>query len=273
MRIHHLDCGSLTPPGARWLGVPQGSWGGARLACHCLLVEAGDRLVLVDAGVGLQDLHDPLRRLGAGFLGVGRPDLEPSQTAVRQIQALGRRPDEVTDILVTHLDMDHAGGLADFPHANVHLARAELDAALQRPSRFEQQRYRPVQWAHGPNWVTIGPGGEPWMGFDGVRPLPGLGPDILRVPLPGHTRGHSGYALRTEQGWLLHAGDAIMDRRELGFWRHPPMALRAYLRAVAVDVATRKRSRAALARCHQEHGHEVEIICTHEAAGLEERRG
>jgi len=72
---------------------------------------------------------------------------------------------------------------------------------------------------------------------------------------------------------VLHAGDAIFDRRELGFWRHPPVALRVYLRSLAEDPRARKRSRAALAHCHQEYGHEVEILCTHEAAALREALG
>ncbi len=271
MRIHPLDCGSFVPPGARWLGVPHGAWGPARLACQCLLVELPDRLLLVDAGIGLLDVQDPLRRMGPRFIGLTRPELDPAHAAIRQVQALGFRPQDVTEILITHLDIDHAGGLADFPWARVHLAQAEHTAAVVRPDRVERQRYRPAQWAHGPHWVTHGPGGESWMSFEGVRPLGDLGPDVLRVPLPGHTRGHCGFALRTDSGWLLHAGDAILDRRELGFWRHPPVALRAYQRALAMDVGARKRSRAALERCHLEHGHEVEIICTHEAAGAAQR--
>ncbi len=271
MRIHHLDCGSMTPPGARFLGVPQGAWGPARLATHCLLAELPDRLVLVDTGFGLLDIHDPLRRLGPSFLAISHPQLEPMQAAIRQVQALGFQPQDVTDILLTHMDLDHAGGLADFPWARVHIARAEHQAATVNPSRAERQRYRLMQWSHGPHWVTHGGGGERWMGFEGVRPVQGLGADLLRVPLPGHTRGHTGYALRGEHGWVLHAGDAIFDRRELGFWRHPPVALRAYQRSLAVDVRARKRSRAALAHCHQEHGHEVEILCTHEASALNER--
>ena len=263
----------MTPPGGRWLGVPQGPWGPARLACHCLLVELPDRLVLVDAGLGLKDLDDPLRRLGPGFLGIARPELEPAQTALRQVQALGFSPQDVTDVLITHMDFDHVGGLADFPWARVHVAFAEQQAASAPRSRTERTRYRPVQWSHGPQWVTHGSGGEAWMGFGGVRPLTGLGPDLLRVPLPGHTRGHMGYAVRSDGGWVLHAGDAIFDRRELGFWRHPPVALRVYLRSLAEDPRARKRSRAALAHCHQEYGHEVEILCTHEAAALREALG
>ncbi len=271
MRVHHVNCGTFVPKGARWLGIPGGSWGPPRLANHCLVVEHGDRLLLVDAGIGVQDVRDPLRRLGPVFLATTRPVLDVEEAAIRRLHALGFSPSDVTDILITHLDPDHAGGLADFPHARVHLSSDEHQAAVAAPSRAERRRYCPQQWAHGPKWVTHGHAGEPWLGFEGVRPLHGLGSDILRVPLPGHTRGHCGYALRVDAGWLLHAGDAILDRRELGFWRHPPVALRAYHRAMAVDVRQRKRSHDRLRRSHLDHGHELEIVCTHDAAAMGER--
>ncbi len=271
MLVHHLNCGTLVPQGGRWLGIPGGSWGPPRLVCHCLLVEHGGRLLLVDSGIGQQDLVDPLRRLGPAFLGSVRPVLDEVEPALRQVHGLGFAAGDVTDVLLTHLDPDHAGGLADFPHARVHVSMDEYRTAVAPPTRFERRRYRPLQWAHGPSWVTHGGDGEPWLGFERVRPMDGLGPDILRVPLPGHTRGHCGYALRTSAGWLLHAGDAILDRRELGFWRHPPMAVRAFHRGMAVDVRQRKRSHDQLRRCHLDHGHEVEIVCTHDAAAMGER--
>ena len=271
MRVHHVNCGTLVPEGARWLGVPGGSWGPPRLVCHCLVVEHGDRLLLVDGGIGLQDLRDPLRRLGPVFLGTLRPTLDVAETASHRLHALGFSPRDVSDVLLTHLDPDHAGGLADFPHARVHLSTDEYRAAVVSPSKAARRRYQPIQWAHGPKWVSHGPAGEPWSTFEGVRPLDGLGPDILRVPLPGHTRGHCGYAIRVDAGWLLHAGDAILERRELGFWRHPPMGLRIYHRVMAADLRLRKRSHDQLRRCHQEHGHEIEIVCTHDAAAMGER--
>src|SRR5207245_5655496 len=40
-------------------------------------------------------------------------------------------------------------------------------------------------------------------------------PDILMIPLPGHTLGHCGIAVRAKDKWLLHAGDAYFFHGQL----------------------------------------------------------
>ena len=44
---------------------------------------------------------------------------------IHQVQALGLTAKSVTDIVLTHGDSDHVGGLADFPEAKVHLSIEE----------------------------------------------------------------------------------------------------------------------------------------------------
>src|SRR6185369_2243687 len=165
---------------------------GGRLACHCLLIETGSQLVLVDTGFGLGDVSRPRTRLAWLFRRLLRPELRPEMTAIRQIQRLGFRPRDVRHIVLTHLDFDHAGGLDDFPDATVHMLAQERDAALARPTALDRMRYRPQQWASTqPRWRTYRAGeGEPWFGLDCVRQLQGLPPEILLVPLIGHTLGH-----------------------------------------------------------------------------------
>ena len=118
-------------------------------------------------------------------------------------------------ILLTHLDFDHAGGLDDFPQATVHLLAAEVEAATARPTVLDRMRYRPQQWSSLDRWIAYEPGGESWLGFDCVRELDGLPPDILLVPLIGHTFGHAGVAVRRDRDWLLLAGDAYFFHAEL----------------------------------------------------------
>ena len=100
----------------------------ARIVAHCLLIEAGGGLVLVDTGYGLGDVANP-KRLGHPFRDMVRPRLIEDETAIRQVEALGHNPKDVRHIVATHLDVDHAGGIGDFPGAEVHLFASELVAA------------------------------------------------------------------------------------------------------------------------------------------------
>lgn len=209
MKVHYLNCGTMYPRLAYWLAPHLD-----RVPCLCLLVEAGDRLVLVDTGFGVEDMRNP-RRLGRDNLVLNlRPD--ESQTALYQLRRMGYDPRDVSDIVCTHLDRDHAGGLADFPHARVHVSAAERDAALHPRDARERERYRRCHFAHGPKWVAYeDTAGEKWFGMDCVRELCGLPSEILLLALPGHTRGHCGVAVDTGDGWLLHCGDAYYIQEEL----------------------------------------------------------
>jgi glyoxylase-like metal-dependent hydrolase (beta-lactamase superfamily II) len=99
-------------------------------------VERTDGLVLIDTGFGLDDMRN-VRQLGMAFNIAFRPQAREAETAIEQLRALGFQPEDVREIVVTHLDLDHAGGLPDFPGANVHVLSRELHAALQ-PSLRER---------------------------------------------------------------------------------------------------------------------------------------
>ena len=205
--VHHLNCASIQ-------GI---SVLGQHLVCHVLLLETSDAgLVLVDTGLGSADYQDMPSRLGWEFAKVyARALVDPSLAAIEQIKGLGFAPGDVRHIVQTHLDLDHVGGLSDFPDALVHVHATELEAAQHRTGIRGKRRYRPKMFAHNPKWRTYAATGEPWLGFDAVRELDGLGEDILMVPLFGHTHGHSGIAVNAPGGWLLSCGDAYFDAREV----------------------------------------------------------
>lgn len=262
--IHHLNCATLRP-----LGTLGGRAAPARVVAHCLLVERPEGLLLVDTGFGHDDINDPAR-LGRPFVTALRPALDPDETAAARVTALGHRVDDVTDIVLTHLDLDHAGGLADFPHARVHVSAAELDAA-RHPTLRERARYVPGQWAHGPLWRTHRADGDHWFGFEAVQ---ALGDDVLLVPLTGHTRGHCGVAVRRPGGgWLLHAGDAYFDAGEKLTPPHVKPGLRLFQRMMAVDNAQRHHNQQRLRELHAGHDGEVTVFCAHDAAELDRLAG
>lgn len=270
MQIHHLSCGTMCPFGG-WL------WDGdrplfrtARLVCHCLLIETEIGLVLIDTGFGARDIAQP-RRLSRLFRTANRIRLRERDTALRQLQVLGFRPGDVRHIVLTHLDFDHAGGIEDFPQATVHVLGAELAAATSPKGPLGRRRYRSAQWHVGVKWQSYVPEGERWYGFSCVRELVGMPPEILMVPLAGHTLGHCGVAVRGPEGWLLHAGDAYFFRSEMNpdEYHCTPM-LRIYQRVMAADNQTRLANQARLRELRRAHGGEIRLFCAHDPVQLDE---
>jgi glyoxylase-like metal-dependent hydrolase (beta-lactamase superfamily II) len=263
LRVHHLNCGTMCPACARLINGSGGLLEPARMVCHVLLIETPkDGLVLVDTGIGTLDVLIP-ERLGTHFLKLGRPRLDHHETAIAQIMALGYMPDDVRHIIVTHLDLDHAGGLPDFPLAKVHIFTPEFNAAM-RPNWRSKARYLPAQWAHSPRWVKHEAGGDRWFGFEGMQPIDGLGEDIVMVPLVGHTRGHSGVAVRTESGWQLHCGDAYFFRGQMDAEPHMPVAMRLFEQMVQTDKTARLHNLDRLRALALEHHREVTLFCAHD---------
>ncbi len=275
MRVHHLSCGTMCPLGGSLVDGTGSPFRTATMVCHCLLIETDRGLVLVETGLGLQDVVDPVVPLPRYFRLVTRPRLDVSETAVRQVAALGHSPDDVRHIVVTHLDVDHAGGLRDFPRAKVHVYETEYRTALAGATRADRARYHAADWSHGPDWVVHRTGlADTWLGFEAVREPEGLPPEILLVPLAGHTRGHVGVAVQAGPRWLLHAGDAYffhgeMDPTEA---RCPPL-LSVFESMVATDGAARRRNQARLRELVRGHGDEVEVFSAHDAAELRRYRG
>lgn len=269
MRIHHLNCGSLCPHGGRFLGGEGGLLATAEIVCHCLAIESDDGLVLVDTGFGIDDARNP-RRLGPFFrLMNAKPRTET--TALKQLEALGFAAADVRHVVATHLDPDHSGGLPDFPEAEVHVLSTELDAALD-PRLRDRPRYLGAHWKHSPRWVRHDAGGDEWFDFESVRILPAAGTEIVLVPLHGHSLGHTGVAVRTGGGWLLHCGDAYFNHGEVASPPTCPPGLRLFQNLNAADNRARKANQERLRELASRHGEEISLLCSHDPHELERER-
>ncbi len=271
MRVHHLNCGTDCPfGGALFDGRSKGPLG--HLVCHCLLIETeASGLVLVDTGYGLKDVAKPFPRLSRPFAAMLNIRLHEEETALRQVQALGYSARDVRHIVITHLDFDHAGGIEDFPEAKVHLTRTEHETfRTERRGFVMRERYRPIQVDEVREWRAYDPDGEPWFGFEAVRQLEGLPPEVLLIPLRGHTFGHAGVAIDTPGGRLLHAGDAYFFRDEV---RRPERrctpGLGGYQRLMEVDRRARLDNQRRLRALSLDAAAEVKLICAHDVVEYE----
>ncbi len=204
-QIHYLDCAPMRP-----------YWPAIEAATCCLLVETDDGLLLVDTGFGRNDYLQPSRVM-RNFQRLLRAPRQLEDTACEQVKRLGYDPGDVRHIVMTHLHLDHAGGLPDFPEAQIHIFRPEYEAAMQTERGFWEMFFRPEHWAHGPHWVfhdretriwNDEVERKTWYGFEAIQ-LEGISPRVALIPLTGHTPGHCGVAVETLSGWVLHCGDAL----------------------------------------------------------------
>ncbi len=257
--VHHLNCATMCPVAGFLLGGPglRGHW-----VAHCLLLETErDGLVLVDTGFGTRDISG-----ATGLSGTWRTlsgaRLDPVETALAQLEALGFAPRDVQHAVITHLDFDHAGGLADFPAARVHLHAREHAAAMTRASFRERLRYLHGQWAHGPRWELYAEDGDTWRGLPAVTRLRGLDADVGLLPMHGHTLGHSAVIVRDRERWLVHAGDAYFHHGSVD-GSPLPVGYATFERAAEVDARARRASIAALRQLRTSYL-DLALFCAHD---------
>ena len=196
MNIHYLNCFTCNARYPRhWLSGTLVS-----------LIESSDGLIMIDTGLGTRDYVKAPGILWLFKLATIVP-LDPEEAAIRQIVRLGFQPEDVRHIVLTHMHFDHAGGLPDFPWAKVHVHQREYEAYKSgKIRRWTDYGYNHLILDHRPDFDLYDKSGEKWFDFDVIRLR--LAPEMYLLPLFGHTPGHCGVAVKTDDGWLLHVADA-----------------------------------------------------------------
>ncbi|GIZ99465.1 MBL fold metallo-hydrolase [Tsukamurella sp. TY48] len=244
MEITELNAGTLRPDGGRAV------WGADELVCRCLLLQDNGLVAIVDAGIGLVDIADPVGRLGQDWLDMARPALDPAETVYRQLQSRDIDPALVGHIIVTHQHRDHIGGLADFPDAEVHLSATARRAVTAIGGDAHSADLSP-QWAHGVRWAGDPRTAPDWHGLS-TYTLVGLPRTIRLLPLPGHADGHSGVLIETKDGFVLHVGDAAFHPAQYTEGTVPP-GLAAFTTATEHCPTARHDSERTLTEIHANH--------------------
>ncbi len=223
---------------------------------HCLLLEGKNRLALIDSGIGLSETKEPEKKLGKELIEATGFTFDEKITAIRQIEHLGFKAKQITDCIVSHLDPDHIGGLADFPNLTVHVAEEEYNGF-----KNGNARYLPRQLAHNPEIKLYGKNDSEWFGIPGRKVGMDLDTDIFLIPLFGHTLGHCGVTFKNNGKWIFYVGDAYYLRAEIAELNHPVDEL-ATIRAD--DNELRKRSLDMIRKIVKTHTDEIQYFGYHD---------
>lgn len=279
-KVYHLNCGSLLAWGLfPFSTIPIVATGKlfrrGLVILHCLLVDTGDGLLLVDTGYGTQDYTNstPFVRFFNKVIGL-KGDI--GETALRQIEALGYRAGDVKHIFLTHMHLDHSSGLPDFPQAKIHVFETELDRALNATgleTKFCPEQY----WAHGPDWEVHRLQGDSWYGLDCTPQVDINGVEAFFVPTPGHSAGHCMVVLHMPDGrWIIHAGDTYGYHGQIEpdepFYPPYHRLFRPLLFATQV-IRSMFMYDGELRRLRRELGDRLEIFCTHDPHEFERLSG
>lgn len=219
-RASYPTAALLSEPGRlawrRALGLGVGADGFTPIPIPAFLVEhpaAG--LALIDSGLHSSVAVKPRENFGRVTVMAFRDlQMEEGQAVPAQLRELGLEPSAVKTVVMTHLHVDHASGISEFPQATFVVSRAEWEAAT---SQGPTHGYVTRQFDHAFDYRLLdfaGSSPESFAGFARSFDLFGDG-SVRTVFTPGHTLGHMSVVLRTARGEVLVAGDAMYLHRTL----------------------------------------------------------
>jgi glyoxylase-like metal-dependent hydrolase (beta-lactamase superfamily II) len=214
MRIHAIQTGTVRIKTAQAEG--RGSGLRRRLAMftdndwtewlptYAWAIEHPEGVIVVDTGQGTHLLesarsYHPYVRWEVAFR------IEREQETGPQLRSLGIGSRDVTTVVLTHLHMDHDGGLVHFPNSKILVAAGELQAARGWKGRL--RGYLPHRW---PTWFDPMPlhlVAEPVGPFARSQRVTGAG-DVVAISTPGHTADHVSVLVQDGDLNIILAGDA-----------------------------------------------------------------
>jgi glyoxylase-like metal-dependent hydrolase (beta-lactamase superfamily II) len=219
MKVHAIQTGSVQIKTAQVEGRGRGLRRRLAIATDRLwtpwlptfawVIDHPEGVIVVDTGQGMhlleaqRSLH-PYHRWEVKFR------LEPEEEIGPQLRALGIGRRDVRRVVLTHLHVDHDGGLAHFPDTEIHVSRGELRTARGWMGRL--LGYLPNRW---PRWfdpVPLDLSPESFGPFSASARLTAAG-DVIAVATPGHTADHLSVIAEDQGAMYFLAGDTSYNER------------------------------------------------------------
>lgn len=196
----------LFTPRSRWWTVP----------CTAFLIRhptAGP--FLVDTGLHGSVAAKPAENMGRAFSWYAKPRLEGGRDVASQLRERGVEAGEINLVVMTHLHLDHASGMADFPGATFVMSAAEWEDATSG-GRPLLRGYVPHQYDYAFDYRTVSftTGVTSYSTFGRTFDLFGDG-SVRLAYTPGHSAGHQSVICRLRDRDLVIAGDVVYTLGQL----------------------------------------------------------
>jgi glyoxylase-like metal-dependent hydrolase (beta-lactamase superfamily II) len=208
MKVFSLETTRFMLDGGTMFGViPKSMWSAvceadennmSELANRCLLVDNGNFVLLVDAGIGDKQDEKYLSHF----------HLHGDESLLKSLEKAGYKPEDISHVLFTHLHWDHCGGafrydeqrniVPVFPNASYFVSEQQMEWALN-PNKREKAAFHPE------NILPIKDSGRLNLVKENTSILPGVEVRLYN----GHTRGQLIPFIDTPQGKLVFGGDLV----------------------------------------------------------------
>jgi N-acyl homoserine lactone hydrolase len=191
MRLYVFDGGrALVPDMSRFtmgknIGIP------VVIPFPMYLIDHPEGLVIFDTGINMDNLPEVFKK---------ETTCSPDQRIDRQMVRLGYKPEEVKYVILSHMHLDHAGGMTLFPNATFIVRKEELRMAWWPEDGEKAYVFADYKDTRGYRYLQPKDDEEVDVFKDG---------SLILFDTSGHTRGHQSAVIRLPKtGTVVLAADA-----------------------------------------------------------------
>ncbi len=167
------------------------------------VIEHPEGLIVIDTGenAGIKDLDKYLSNesvfLRYQFKHAAKFEIEEKDELGFQFDKINLKLEDVALVVLTHLHLDHTDGLKFFPKQEIIVGDYEFNHPDNSMPSTYPSWFKPNRVTYSENRVEV---------FNRAYPLTSA-EDLLYIPTPGHTRGHSSVIFKSDEFDIIFAGD------------------------------------------------------------------
>jgi len=182
--------------------------------------------ILVDTGLHPSIATDGKENFGGLATRVAHPDLATGEDVPAQLRKRGLDPGEIPVVVMTHLHLDHASAISEFPNSTILVSETEWRSAATDSPLLNGYRRRHFDYAFDYRTVDFDRGGiDSYSSFGRCFDLFGDG-SIRLAYTPGHSAGHMSVICHLKERDFVIGGDTTYTAAQLE--GNAPLAPRPY---------------------------------------------